>query len=107
MQVEKMIINSKDLTDLGIYLTDVFKVEYSKSGKDYFVIAFEDFFLRTNSKQLELIIATREGNHIEIDVIGAGGGSGLFGITFGSEKAFIKRFERIIEEYKHEKGIVD
>ncbi len=105
MEIERIILNTTDISDLEIFLHDAFDVEYSTRGNDFFVIAFEDYFFRNNSKQLEMVVAKLEGNHIGIDVIGAAGGAGIFGISWGSENAFIRRFERIIEEYKNEKGI--
>ena len=106
MKVENITLWSSDLADLEAYLRNEFRVEYYNSTKDMFMIAFEDFFFRTNSKQLEMIVAKLVGKHIEIDVIGAGGKTGwLISWDWGSENAFIQRFKRIIETYKHERGI--
>ena len=105
MRIESYTLNTSDLVDLRSYLRKEFSIEFGRGAKNFFVLAFEDYYFRTNSTQLEMIVAVLVDSKIRIDVIGSAGGSGLLNLDWGSEKKFLKRFSKVIEKYKEMRGI--
>lgn len=92
-------IYSSDLNELQNEVLSFIKPEYIKSDDNFFVVGDEQYYFRTNSTQLNMIIANFKNSIIEIDIIGAAGGSGLLNLTWGSESEFIKVVEKRLKNY--------
>ena len=58
---------------------------------------FESYYFRTNSTQLDMIVANISNDCIQVDVIAAAGGSGVFNWNWGSERKSVNRIMRTIK----------
>ena len=99
MEIGKMKIYQAKLNNLTEYLTTVNSYKYKNETNELTILATENFYFRNNSTQLNMVVIKQLGEDIIIDVIGAAGGTGLFNITWGSQKGFIKETQKIIEEF--------
>src|SRR4051812_48021740 len=88
------------LQDLLIkHLTTSIEFQYTNILPEMTILAAEEFYFRTNSNQLNLIVIKSVDSLLHIDLIGGGGGTGLFAITWGSESAFIKKTKKMLESF--------
>ena len=99
MRVSKIKIAKSLQDELILFLTQSVLFDYINISEEMTVLASEEFYVRTDSEQLNLIIIKRVDSFLYIDLIGGGGGSGLLGITWGSEGAFVKKALGIIENF--------
>ena len=99
MQIAKLKITGALQDELISYLTQSVLFDYVNISEEMTVFASEEFYLRTSSDQLNLIVIKSVGSYLYIDLIGGGGGTGLLGITWGSEGAFVKKMLKIVEAF--------
>ena len=52
------------------------------------LLSFERFYFRNGSYATLTIMLTERGNHKTADIIGSGGGEGLFNISMGANASF-------------------
>ncbi|HNT29567.1 MAG TPA: DUF6054 family protein [bacterium] len=100
MEITTFELNINRLDDLRKYLCNEFSIGYQKTNESFFVLGFEEYYFRSNSTQLNLIVATLDYDMIKIDAIGSAGGSGLFNLNLGSEKNFINKFSKVLQKFK-------
>jgi len=78
---------------------------YKKETAQMILFAEEQYKLRTNSYQMNMVVFSLENDAILIDIIGAAGGSGMLNISLWSESGFTKNMTKYIEKYCAAKGI--
>ena len=79
MHVRSFEINEvadTDLRRLHDYLLEVGGFEFRAGGSGFFVLVGERFIASTGATNAQMIMAAREGNTINVDVVAAGGGQG-------------------------------
>ena len=106
MKILKLKINDGDLDRLVNYLIEHLSFDYENHSTEMSVIASEEFYFRTFSAQLNMIIARKETSYILIDIVGAAGGSGLLIIDWWSEKGYTNRVKKVLNKYKEEFNLV-
>jgi len=99
MEMAKLKITGTTLDKLVNHLLDTSTFKYKNLTEDMAVLATENFYLRNNSAQLNMIVIKKQELILYVDLIGAAGGTGLFNFNFGSEKGFIKTTKKIINEF--------
>src|SRR4051812_30681174 len=99
MEVLKLKISTLLQDKLIAYLAESILFQYTDISPEMTVLAVEEYYFRNNSDQLNLIIIKRVDSYLHIDLIGGGGASGLFGITWGSEQAFIKKIKKMLQDF--------
>ncbi len=99
MRIAKLKIGGALQDELISYLTQSMLFDYINISAEMTILANEEFYMRTNTDQLNLIIMKRIDAYLYIDLIGGGGGTGLLSITWGSEAAFVKKAMRIVEDF--------
>ena len=87
------------LEKLVAHLTASYQVDYVNVSSDMAVLANENFYLRNNSTQLDMLVIKIEDSVLYVDLMGSAGGAGLFNFNFGSERSFINRTTKIIRDY--------
>ena len=105
MKIAKFKIYSGELKKLADHLTTLHSYKYINMTTELAVLATENYYLRNDSTQLNMIVLKQLNDGLQIDVLGAAGGTGLFKISLGSEKHFIKRTQKTIEEYCGNHGL--
>lgn len=63
--------------------------QYRSVSDDMIVIGSETYRLRTTSSQWEMVVLKKVDHSVRIDIIGTGGGAGVFNISLGAEKSFV------------------
>jgi hypothetical protein len=104
MKIAKLKINAKYKGELIQFLGDSIGPDYENIQPDMTVFVKEDFYFRNNSTQLNMIIIRVDTAFLYIDIIGGGGGTGWFNISWGSEKSFVKKTCRTIEGFYASRG---
>jgi len=102
MRTTKYKLATDDLDKTVNYLIERLDFDYENHSINMSVLALEEFYFRNSSTQLNMIIAKREESYILIDVMGSAGGTGIFNINWWSEKGYIKRVKRVLDEYAEE-----
>ena len=104
MRIAKLKIAGALQDELISYLTQTVLFDYVNISEELTILANEEFYLRTSSDQLNLIVIKSVGSYLYIDLIGGGGGTGLLGITWGSEGAFVRKTLKIVEAFCESHG---
>ncbi|MEO6693448.1 MAG: DUF6054 family protein [Saprospiraceae bacterium] len=99
MKISRFKVSKTIQTKLISYLTTSFSFEYKNIVPEITILAKEEFYFRTGSNQLNLIVINTIDSYLYIDIIGGGGGKGLFGITWGSEMEFVRKTQNMIKEF--------
>jgi len=99
IEINEFIIKRADKDILIKGLENEFPIDCNYFGKDFSVLYFEKFYLRTSSYLLASIII----NFINIDecevvILTGGGGSGLMDVKFGSEKNINIKIKNFLEK---------
>lgn len=63
------------------------------------VLSFEKFFMRNGSYASLSIVLTDKDGEKTADIIGSGGGEGLFNISWGANSDFAEKAERVLMGY--------
>jgi hypothetical protein len=84
------------------YVRSKIECKYMNEFGDVVILATEEYRFRTNSKQMGFMVFHSLGKDLRIDIIGGGGGVGLFGFSWGTESSFISKVRLIIYDYAHE-----
>lgn len=63
------------------------------------VLAFEKFFFRNGSYASLTVVLTEDGENKTADVIGSGGGEGLFNISFGANREMAIDTASILKQF--------
>jgi hypothetical protein len=68
-------VEDTDLRRLHDYLLEVGGFEFRAGGSGFFVVVGERFIANTGATNAQMIMAARESDTINVDVVGAGGGN--------------------------------
>ena len=105
MTIRHLRIKSTDIDVWVDYLCQKLKIDYENHSNDCTVLATEEYFFRTNSSQLNLIVLKMEKKYLLIDVIAAGGGVGIFNFSLGAEGSFCGKVYGMVEQYCEDKNL--
>ena len=95
-EAEKLIEESNIGASCAIKGKNLIKFPDEKSC---LIIILEKYFSRVNGYVVGTVIIDNSNNETRIQVITAGGGTGLFGFEYGSEDTFRNQIEKIFSEY--------
>ena len=91
----KIAIFELEYSDLNrisqVFANSIEKQSYVNTSDSMTIIATEQYKLRTNSAQWNMVVLKKEGHKIRVDIIGAAGGTGIFNISLWAESSFVKR----------------
>jgi hypothetical protein len=104
MKIAKLKTIAKNKDELIQFLGDSISPDYENIQSNMTVFVKENFYFRNNSTQLNMIIIRVDAVFLYIDIIGGGGGTGWLNITWGSEKSFVRKTCRTIEEFYARRG---
>lgn len=99
MKIIRVKLNSDDLQKVVTHFKKENSFDYTNETCDFAVLASEKFYFRNSSTQLNAIIIKLEGEELVVDIIGAAGGTGLFNISWGSERGFTNKIKSMLSEY--------
>lgn len=102
MTVLKLKITDDNLDQLVNYLIQELNFDYENHSIDMSILIADNFYLLNMTAQLNMIILKKEAAFILIDIIGGGGGDGIFNMDFGSEKGYTIRTSTVIYKYAEE-----
>ena len=63
------------------------------------VLTFEKFYFRNGSYASLTVVLTENNDEKTADIIGSGGGEGLFNISWGANSSFARDAENILRDY--------
>lgn len=103
-------VEGQDVRELIGALAPVFASEVWKTwsaGENRFhLMVGKKLFLRTNSEASLTVVAHEETRDVvNLFVLGTGGGTGLFGITWGANEAYEAEFERSLLDAAQRRGL--
>lgn len=64
-----------------------------------YILSFEKFFFRNGSYASLSVVLTENGDEKTADIIGSGGGEGIFNFSWGANREFAEDAERILQGY--------
>ena len=99
MKILKLQLSDRNLDTIVEFLIQEMTFDYENHSADMSVLAKEEFYFRTDSKQLNMMLLKTTKAGMEIDVVGGAGGSGLLSLTFGSEASFVANTRELLERY--------
>jgi len=99
MHIVKLKVNNSIKDKLLECLSREVSCTYRNDFGDNTIIVGEEFRFRISSNQLYFILFKTTGLELFIDIVCGGGGEGMFNITWGSEKVFVKRVRNVIVEF--------
>ena len=79
-------------TDIGSSVELRDEICRTQDGAGMDLLVFEKYFMRSGSYASLTISVTGDDRSCYVDVIGAGGGTGIFNISWGSEEDFTEDF---------------
>ena len=106
MKVLKLQLSDRNLDTIVEFLIQEMTFDYENHSADMSVLAKEEFYFRTDSKQLNMILLKTTDAGMEIDLVGSAGGSGLLSLTFGSEASFVANARETLQRYAKERDFV-
>lgn len=63
------------------------------------VLTFEKYYFRNGSYASLTVVLTENGDEKTADIIGSGGGEGLFNISWGANSSFAREAENVLNSY--------
>jgi hypothetical protein len=61
------------------------------------MLVFEKYYMRSDNRASLSVMLTQEGDKVNVDAVGAGGGQGaLFRFSWGAEENFVSIVQRIL-----------
>jgi len=105
MKIEKFKLFTSDLDKTVNYLVENLSFDYENHSIDMSILSSEEYYFRNRSSQLNMIIAKKTESCILIDVLGSAGGTGIFNISWGSEKGYINTVSKILKNFSEEYAI--
>ncbi|GAB5416418.1 MAG: hypothetical protein Crog4KO_09960 [Crocinitomicaceae bacterium] len=106
MQIQRITIEGYDnIKSLAKICLSNMGSQYRSVSDDTIVIGSETYRLRTTSSQWEMVVLKKLDNSVRIDVIGTGGGAGVFNISLGSEKSFVNQMMGALRDVCDRNGL--
>lgn len=106
MNVSKFRLHTTELEKLTQYLRSALSFDYKNHSEDMNILASERYYLRNNSTQLNMVVVKRNNSMIWIDIIATAGGAGIFNINLWSEKGYIKKVRKVLDQYAENQELV-
>ena len=63
------------------------------------ILTFEKYYFRNGSYASLTVVLTENGDEKTADIIGSGGGEGLFNISWGANSSFARDAENVLRRY--------
>ena len=104
MKIATLKTSNSIREELIAHLVESILFDYINISEEMTLLANEEFYLRTTSDQLNVIIIRSVGAFLVIDLVGGGGAAGLFRMTWGSEGAFVKKTVKLLQEFCQVQG---
>ncbi len=106
MQIHRITIKGYDnINSLAKICKAHMGSQYTSVCDDMIIIGSEAYRLRTTSSQWEMVVLKKVDNSVRIDVIGTGGGAGIFNISLGSEKSFVNQMVIALRDVCNRNGL--
>jgi hypothetical protein len=102
MKIGKFKLFTDDLDKTINFLVENMSFDYENHSADMSILASEEYYFRNESTQMNMIIAKKVESYIIIDVMGGAGGTGVFNISWGSEKGYIKTVNKVLNRFTEE-----
>lgn len=106
MFIKKLLLRDDDLGRVTDLFLENYKITYQLISDTSATLAFEEYYFRNGSMQLNMIVLQKTGAGIRIDAIGGGGSSGMFTFSWGSEKEFAGRLSDRLISWAEENNLV-
>lgn len=106
MKTAKFLLKNENLEELVNYLISSRGFSYENHSPFMSVLIEESFYWRTSSAQLNVVMAKRKEDRIYITAVGGGGGTGVFNISWGAEKSFLRQMRKLLVRYTEAHDIV-
>ena len=96
---------TKSIQSLAVQMVDEINAELvSQSMRNLgnasvALLSFEKYYMRTGSYAGLTVMLTEEGNHQTADIIGFGGGNGLFNVSWGANSNFAEMAQAVLNRY--------
>ena len=90
-----------DLRRLHDYLLEVGGFEFRAGGSGFFVLVGERFIASTGATNGQIVMASREADTINVDVVAAGGGNG----DSSSQLATAQRATELLRGFAERSGL--
>ncbi|MCJ8291836.1 MAG: hypothetical protein HRT58_18745 [Crocinitomicaceae bacterium] len=104
MKIRRIAIKSNNIQELGEIAVQYMGKDYVSVTNEMIVIGTESFRLRTSSAQWNMVVLKKQKSKIQIDIIGAAGGIGIFNFSLWSESGFTKKLFQEYLNYCETKG---
>jgi len=105
MKIGKFKLITDDLDKTINFLVENMSFNYENHSADMSILASEEYYFRNESTQMNMIIAKKVESYILLDVMGGAGGTGVFNISWGSEKGYIKTANKVLNKFSEEYGV--
>jgi len=105
MHIVRMEIRTIDNNNLIELLKAKFSISYVHKNEGSYILYLEKYYFRTDSYQLTSIIIDSMLENTGVTIISGGGGSGLLGISWGSESSMNNKVAKEIIKYCEQKHI--
>lgn len=91
---------SKEIQNSGFSCELIDSVYKSIGSVTICVMVFEKYYMRSSNRASLTVVVTGEGDDVNVDAIGSGGGQGvLFKLSWGAEENFVSTVEQILKRY--------
>jgi len=93
--IKEIALAIKSETNAELVCENYHHIDFVNVG----VLAFEKYFFRNGSYASLMVVLTENGDEKTADIIGSGGGEGLFNISWGANAEMAEKTERILSRY--------
>ncbi len=105
MRIERIIVEDEDIQAYGLLFKKYHGSQYQCVTDDLIVIGNESYRLITSSVQWDMVTIKRINKTLQIDILGTGGGSGLFSWSWGTERSFVREMTKRVMTFCEERGV--
>lgn len=106
MVIKKLLLHDSDLKRITDLFLENYKITYQLISETSATLAFEEYYFRNGSMQLNMIVLLKTEAGIRIDAIGGGGSGGMFTFSWGSEKEFANNLTSHLIDWAEKKDLV-
>jgi len=75
------------------------ELTHLEDGAGLYMMVFEKFYWRNSSYTSLSVVVTGDSQASYVDIIGAGGGEGLFNLSWGSEEEFVDDMKDLLRDH--------
>lgn len=99
MKIAKFRLYLPDFQLLKQEMQRSFELHYVNDTDKMLIACFEEYYFRTNSTQLNMIVVKSEPDYLSIDLVAGAGGTGIFNLSLGAESKFISDATDFLESF--------